>query len=316
MILKVEHTVEQTYGQWWLSQHWARLVVSWENHFNLLAVYSTWVYSSLLLNTLVVLKCVLDNKWNLQFKIWITPLPKILANIFMVSKEEILYLKKALWSKIKYLYKSNWSGGDKSLTTSPLDCFKSHSYMPTGHWLEGDTSQNPTDCRCCGPITAGLIKGWLFFKVWPFHSFGFLHNCLVVTDFSDVTVSYSSEFITAVEIMEIHGCATEATDRAICWGDPLVQCMKVVLVLFKCWFLNSREPGAGQALEMLLYGSSLASVFHKYKPSSPSDWLNKEWQPVAEKVREGGTSRPRKELWGRIRHRDLPVWQGDGKNGC
>ncbi|XP_040835968.1 mitochondrial inner membrane protease subunit 1 isoform X3 [Ochotona curzoniae] len=56
--------------------------------------------------------------------------------------------------------------GDKILTTSPSDFFKSHSYVPTGHvWLEGDNLQNSTDSRYYGPIPYGLIRGRIFFKV-------------------------------------------------------------------------------------------------------------------------------------------------------
>lgn len=50
--------------------------------------------------------------------------------------------------------------GDKILTTSPSDFFKSHIYVPTGHvWLEGDNLQNSTDSRYYGPIPYGLIRG-------------------------------------------------------------------------------------------------------------------------------------------------------------
>ncbi|XP_008849509.1 mitochondrial inner membrane protease subunit 1 isoform X2 [Nannospalax galili] len=56
--------------------------------------------------------------------------------------------------------------GDKILTTSPSDFFKSHSYVPRGHvWLEGDNLQNSTDSRYYGPIPYGLIRGRIFFKL-------------------------------------------------------------------------------------------------------------------------------------------------------
>ncbi|XP_071074234.1 mitochondrial inner membrane protease subunit 1 isoform X4 [Dasypus novemcinctus] len=96
--------------------------------------------------------------------------------------------------------------GDKILTNSPSDFFKSHSYLavpahhaacclahllqealetelgtshvvPLGHvWLEGDNLQNSTDSRCYGPIPYGLIKGRIFFKIWPLSEFGFLRD--------------------------------------------------------------------------------------------------------------------------------------------
>ncbi|XP_064221139.1 mitochondrial inner membrane protease subunit 1 isoform X2 [Aotus nancymaae] len=65
--------------------------------------------------------------------------------------------------------------GDKILTTSPSNFFKSHSYVPMGHvWLEGDNLQNSTDSRYYGPIPYGLIRGRIFFKIWPLSDFGFL----------------------------------------------------------------------------------------------------------------------------------------------
>ncbi|KAF6333220.1 inner mitochondrial membrane peptidase subunit 1 [Rhinolophus ferrumequinum] len=72
--------------------------------------------------------------------------------------------------------------GDKILTNSPSDFFKSRSYVPTGHvWLEGDNLQNSTDSRYYGPIPYGLIRGRIFFKNFPclinFHEllYTFLH---------------------------------------------------------------------------------------------------------------------------------------------
>ncbi|KAM7327634.1 hypothetical protein ACRRTK_014001 [Alexandromys fortis] len=95
--------------------------------------------------------------------------------------------------------------GDKILTTSSSDIFKSHNYggeedriygccpgcpgthpvlvrvlklkVPTGHvWLEGDNLQNSTDSRYYGPIPYGLIRGRIFLKIWPFSDFGFLRD--------------------------------------------------------------------------------------------------------------------------------------------
>uniref|UniRef100_A0A8C9HXL5 Peptidase S26 domain-containing protein n=1 Tax=Piliocolobus tephrosceles TaxID=591936 RepID=A0A8C9HXL5_9PRIM len=44
-----------------------------------------------------------------------------------------------------------------------------------GHvWLEGDNLQNSTDSGYYGPIPYGLIRGRIFFKIWPLSGFGFL----------------------------------------------------------------------------------------------------------------------------------------------
>uniref|UniRef100_A0A671DIH3 Peptidase S26 domain-containing protein n=1 Tax=Rhinolophus ferrumequinum TaxID=59479 RepID=A0A671DIH3_RHIFE len=67
-----------------------------------------------------------------------------------------------------------------------VDFFKSRSYVPTGHvWLEGDTLQNSTDSRYYGPIPYGLIRGRIFFKIWPLSDFGFLHDSPNGHRFSD-----------------------------------------------------------------------------------------------------------------------------------
>uniref|UniRef100_A0A8D0QXG7 Mitochondrial inner membrane protease subunit n=1 Tax=Sus scrofa TaxID=9823 RepID=A0A8D0QXG7_PIG len=67
--------------------------------------------------------------------------------------------------------------GDKILTNSPSGFFKGHSYVPTGHvWLEGDNLQNSTDSRYYGPVPYGLIRGRIFFKIWPLSDFGFLRD--------------------------------------------------------------------------------------------------------------------------------------------
>nr|KAF6465537.1 inner mitochondrial membrane peptidase subunit 1 [Rousettus aegyptiacus] len=76
--------------------------------------------------------------------------------------------------------------GDKILTSSPSDFFKSHSYVPVGHvWIEGDNLQNSTDSRSYGPIPYGLIRGRIFFKIWPLSDFGFLRDSPNSHRFSD-----------------------------------------------------------------------------------------------------------------------------------
>uniref|UniRef100_H0W4V0 Inner mitochondrial membrane peptidase subunit 1 n=1 Tax=Cavia porcellus TaxID=10141 RepID=H0W4V0_CAVPO len=66
------------------------------------------------------------------------------------------------------------------------DFFKSHSYVPRGHvWLEGDNLQNSTDSRYYGPIPYGLIRGRIFFKVWPLSDCGFLRSSPNGHRFSD-----------------------------------------------------------------------------------------------------------------------------------
>ncbi|XP_057637564.1 mitochondrial inner membrane protease subunit 1 isoform X2 [Chionomys nivalis] len=76
--------------------------------------------------------------------------------------------------------------GDKILTTSSSDISKSRNYVPTGHvWLEGDNLQNSTDSRYYGPIPYGLIRGRIFFKIWPFSDFGFLRDSPNGNRFSD-----------------------------------------------------------------------------------------------------------------------------------
>ncbi|XP_012930054.1 mitochondrial inner membrane protease subunit 1 isoform X2 [Heterocephalus glaber] len=58
--------------------------------------------------------------------------------------------------------------------------------VPTGHvWLEGDNLQNSTDSRFYGPIPYGLIRGRIFFKIWPLSDFGFLRDSPNGHRFSD-----------------------------------------------------------------------------------------------------------------------------------
>jgi len=34
-------------------------------------------------------------------------------------------------------------------------------------WLEGDNPENSTDSRTYGPVPQAMIRGKVFFKVWP-----------------------------------------------------------------------------------------------------------------------------------------------------
>ncbi|XP_006818456.1 mitochondrial inner membrane protease subunit 1-like [Saccoglossus kowalevskii] len=55
---------------------------------------------------------------------------------------------------------------------------KSYEYVPLGHvWLEGDNTVNSTDSRKYGPVPYALLRGKVFFKIWPLNDLGFLKSC-------------------------------------------------------------------------------------------------------------------------------------------
>ncbi|CAK8534855.1 unnamed protein product [Lathyrus sativus] len=59
------------------------------------------------------------------------------------------------------------SGSDSSRT----------AVVPKGHvWIQGDNIYASRDSRHFGPVPYGLIKGKVFFRVWPPSSFGLLDN--------------------------------------------------------------------------------------------------------------------------------------------
>eukprot|EP00292_Cryptomonas_paramecium_P019133 CAMPEP_0113714122 /NCGR_PEP_ID=MMETSP0038_2-20120614/32413_1 /TAXON_ID=2898 /ORGANISM="Cryptomonas paramecium" /LENGTH=111 /DNA_ID=CAMNT_0000641007 /DNA_START=192 /DNA_END=524 /DNA_ORIENTATION=- /assembly_acc=CAM_ASM_000170 len=43
-----------------------------------------------------------------------------------------------------------------------------HHLVPRGHvWLQGDNLANSTDSRIYGPIPLALVRGKVFYKIWP-----------------------------------------------------------------------------------------------------------------------------------------------------
>uniref|UniRef100_A0A8C6FDN5 Peptidase S26 domain-containing protein n=1 Tax=Monodon monoceros TaxID=40151 RepID=A0A8C6FDN5_MONMO len=40
-------------------------------------------------------------------------------------------------------------------------------------WLEGGNLHNSTDCKYFGPIPCRLIRGCVFFKIWPLSDLDF-----------------------------------------------------------------------------------------------------------------------------------------------
>ena len=49
--------------------------------------------------------------------------------------------------------------------------------VPVGHvWLQGDNMHNSTDSRAYGPVPAGLVKGRVVYRVWPYAAAGPIRN--------------------------------------------------------------------------------------------------------------------------------------------
>ena len=46
--------------------------------------------------------------------------------------------------------------------------YERHHVVPTGHvWLQGDNQANSTDSRAYGAVPVALIRGRVFYKIWP-----------------------------------------------------------------------------------------------------------------------------------------------------
>lgn len=49
--------------------------------------------------------------------------------------------------------------------------------VPAGHvWLEGDNSSNSSDSRYYGPVPMAMVRGRVFFKLYPLSEFGFIQS--------------------------------------------------------------------------------------------------------------------------------------------
>ncbi|KAK2422912.1 hypothetical protein P8452_52365 [Trifolium repens] len=68
--------------------------------------------------------------------------------------------------------------GDTVTYFDPLNSDSSrNAVVPKGHvWIQGDNIYASRDSRHFGPVPYGLIKGKVFFRVWPPSSFGLLDN--------------------------------------------------------------------------------------------------------------------------------------------
>eukprot|EP00897_Mesotaenium_endlicherianum_P007783 jgi/Mesen1/7032/ME000366S06242 len=54
-----------------------------------------------------------------------------------------------------------------------------HVRIPKGHvWLQGDNRYNSTDSRHYGPVPYALIRGKVFYKIWPPKDWGPVENNL------------------------------------------------------------------------------------------------------------------------------------------
>eukprot|EP00244_Chara_vulgaris_P007303 TRINITY_DN2739_c0_g2_i1.p1 TRINITY_DN2739_c0_g2~~TRINITY_DN2739_c0_g2_i1.p1 ORF type:complete len:165 (-),score=0.96 TRINITY_DN2739_c0_g2_i1:236-730(-) len=48
-----------------------------------------------------------------------------------------------------------------------------HVVVPKGHvWLQGDNIRNSTDSRHYGPVPSAMVKGKVFYKIWPPREWG------------------------------------------------------------------------------------------------------------------------------------------------
>ncbi|KZV75590.1 signal peptidase I family protein [Peniophora sp. CONT] len=55
---------------------------------------------------------------------------------------------------------------DPTGTVAPSD---EHVIVPRGHiWVQGDNADNSRDSRYYGPLSMGLVRGFVYARIWPF----------------------------------------------------------------------------------------------------------------------------------------------------
>ncbi|KAL4641993.1 mitochondrial inner membrane protease subunit 1-like [Arapaima gigas] len=100
---------------------------------------------------------------------------RLSRHLYRIEKGDIVIAKSPFDPKMNICKRVIGLEGDKVCTSSPSDVFKTHTYVPKGHvWLEGDNLRNSTDSRTYGPVPYALIRGRVWLKLWPPHSFGTL----------------------------------------------------------------------------------------------------------------------------------------------
>ncbi|XP_008685082.1 mitochondrial inner membrane protease subunit 1 isoform X2 [Ursus americanus] len=186
--VKIECVVEQTYGQWWQSRHRTMLrgvlgktfrLVGYTIQYGCIAHCAFEYVGGVVMCSGPSMEPTIQNS-DIVFA------ENLSRHFYGIQRGDIVIAKSPSDPKSNICKRVIGLEGDKILTNSPSDFFKSHSYVPTGHvWLEGDNLQNSTDSRYYGPIPYGLIRGRIFFKIWPLSDFGFLRDSPNGHRFSD-----------------------------------------------------------------------------------------------------------------------------------
>lgn len=185
--LKIECIVEQTYGQWWQSLHRTMLRGVLGKTFRLVGY--TIQYGCIARAFEYVGGVVMCSGPSMEPTIQNSDVvfaENLSRHFSGIQRVNIVIAKSPSDPKSNICKRVIGLEGDKILTNSPSDFFKSCSYVPTGHVrVEGDNLQNSMDSRYYGPIPYGLIRGRIFFNLWPLSDFGFLHESPNGHKFSD-----------------------------------------------------------------------------------------------------------------------------------
>ncbi|XP_062869218.1 mitochondrial inner membrane protease subunit 1 [Trichomycterus rosablanca] len=102
---------------------------------------------------------------------------RISRHLYRIQKGDVVIAKSLFDPNMNICKRVIGLEGDKVCTSGPSDSFKTHTFVPRGHvWLEGDNLGNSTDSRSYGPVPYALIRGRVWYKVWPHHSVGSLNE--------------------------------------------------------------------------------------------------------------------------------------------